>query len=94
MNIGTEIIIKKLDEKMMAIKSMIYEGDNQKLTEDLISIKAYCDLLLEAQKSTGSLNEGNSLKVSHLKQNHEKHNQMKQKLDFTEKPDSESLFDF
>jgi hypothetical protein len=89
MNIGTEVIIKKLEEKMIAIKSTINEGDNQKLTEDLISIKAYCDLLLEAQKRTSSLIEPSSSKVSHEKQNYEK-----QKPIFSEKPETDSLFDF
>ncbi|MFN7252035.1 MAG: DUF5327 family protein [Anaerobacillus sp.] len=89
MIIGTEVIIKKLEEKMIAIKSTIYEGDNQKLTENLISIKAYCDLLLEAQKNTSSLYEPISPKVSLEKKSPEKHKRV-----FSEKPETDSLFDF
>ncbi|RXJ02762.1 hypothetical protein DS745_05470 [Anaerobacillus alkaliphilus] len=74
-----EIILKKIEERVVAAK--IHTGE--KLTEDLISIKAYCDLLLEAEK------DERPATVSAPRQSAEK-----PKLVTHEKPDSDSLFDF
>lgn len=53
MNVRPEIIIKKIEEKLDSLKYSI--ANNEKtIAEDLISIKAYCDVLLEAEKDDRS----------------------------------------
>ncbi|MCT8140043.1 DUF5327 family protein [Anaerobacillus sp. CMMVII] len=83
MNIGTEVIINKLEEKVTSVKKAIHTQDNERLTEDLISIKAYCDLLLEARKD-----------VRPAVVMETKITSSETKVVLKEKPDSESLFDF
>lgn len=84
MNIGTEVIVKKLEERVQAVKKAINTNDKEKLTEDLISMKAYCDLLLEAQKDVKPLTETKIEKMSNEKN----------KTVVSDEPDSGSLFDF
>ncbi|QOY37296.1 DUF5327 family protein [Anaerobacillus isosaccharinicus] len=84
MNIGTEVIIKKLEERVQAVKKAISTNDKEKLTEDLISMKAYCDLLLEAQKDVKPMTETKIEKMSNEKN----------KTVVSDEPDSGSLFDF
>lgn len=79
MNIGPEFIIKKIEEKVLAAKKSIHNGDNEKLTEDLISIKAYCELLIETPKQRTAVVEA---KIEQKK---------KASID---QSDSDSLFDF
>lgn len=84
MKIGTEVIIKKLEERVQAVKNAINTNDKERLTEDLISMKAYCDLLLEAQKDVKPMTETKIEKMS----------KEKNKTVVSDEPDSGSLFDF
>ncbi|OIJ11799.1 hypothetical protein BKP37_15280 [Anaerobacillus alkalilacustris] len=91
MNIGTETIVKKLEEKVQEIKFALANQEQKKLKEELISIKAYCDLLLEATPE-----EQISVSTPVIKNpsiENSKQPEQKQKVQL-EKPSSDSLFDF
>lgn len=49
MSISTETIIQKLEEKLRLAKKALHNHDEQMLTEQMITIKAYCELVLEAK---------------------------------------------
>ncbi len=78
-----DIIFKQLEERVQAAK--IHTGE--KLKEDLISIKVYCDLLLEGATETSSTPALAAVVKA-------KTTVEKPKIVTNEVPASDSLFDF